>query len=234
MLTSPYGADNATPHTAAEYDERVKHTIPFYDVFHTETLDLIQTLAPNVRIWLDTGCGTGSLIAKAAPCFPDTLFLLADPSEQMLARARTSLQDVDAVRLQFLEPAGSESLTLGARPAPQVITAIQAHHYLSREGRAQATQRCFELLAPGGVYLTIENIRPATEQGVAYGLSRWMRYQINQGRAAEVVEAHRKRFDAAYFSITVAEHLALLHHCGFSTAEIFWFSHMQAGFYGVK
>jgi len=36
---------------------------------------------------LDTGCGTGSLIEKAAAEFTDTKFLLLDPSEGMIKKA---------------------------------------------------------------------------------------------------------------------------------------------------
>ncbi len=226
--------DNTTPHSSSEYDAKVRNTLPFYDVFHSETLDVVRTICPNVRIWLDTGCGTGSLISKAAPLFPATRFLLADPSEQMLEQARKCLQAVAPTRLRFLEPSGSESLALGQDFAPQVITAIQAHHYLSKNGREQATRRCFELLEPGGLYITFENISPASEQGIAYGLKRWKRYQMQQGKPVDVVEAHGTRFNTAYFPITVAEHLAVLRQCGFSVAELFWLSHMQAGFYGVK
>jgi len=226
--------DNTTPHSAMEYDEKVKKTIPFYDVFHTETLDLVKTICPHVQVWLDTGCGTGSLVQKAVSVFPYTLFLLADPSEKMLEQARNCLQGIAPKRVQFLEPSGSESVTLDSALRPQVITAIQAHHYLSEEGRKQATQRCFDLLESGGLYVTFENVCPASQQGIAYGLSRWKRYQVNQGRAEDMVEAHGERFNTAYFPITITQHFQLLHQCGFSVVEIFWYSHMQAGFYGVK
>ncbi len=234
MITEHNFPDNTTPHTASEYDQNVKKTIPFYETFHAETIDLIQTICPHVRVWLDSGCGTGSLVSSAAPLFPETCFLLADPSEQMLEQTRNCLQRIAPARLRFLQAAGSESLTLGQHPAPQVITAIQAHHYLSGEGRQQATQRCFDLLEPDSVYITFENIRLTTARGGEYGLERWKRYQKSRGRPADVVEAHGKRFDSAYFPITVPEHLALLRQCGFSVTELFWLSHMQAGFYGIK
>jgi tRNA (cmo5U34)-methyltransferase len=195
---------------------------------------LVKNIQPDVRVWLDSGCGSGTLVLKAAPIFPQTLFLLADPSEKMLEQARIGLQHIAPKRLRFLKPSGSECITLSNMSSPQVITAIQAHHYLSKKGRQQATQRCFDLLEPGGLYITFENVRPATQPGIEYGLTRWKRYQIAQGRAADVVEAHGKRFDMAYFPITIAEHLQLLQQCGFSVAEMFWYSHMQAGFYGVK
>jgi len=80
-------SDNSTPHKAAEYDGEIRRTIPFYHLFHTETIDLVRTLLPDVSLWLDTGCGTGYLAEQALPLLPKARFLLADPSPAMLDHA---------------------------------------------------------------------------------------------------------------------------------------------------
>jgi len=49
--------DNIIPHRSSEYDSKVKKTIPFYENFHLETINLVQTIDPNVKKWLDTGSG---------------------------------------------------------------------------------------------------------------------------------------------------------------------------------
>jgi len=117
---------------------------------------------------------------------------------------------------------------------PQVISAIQCHHYGGEAVRRRATAVCHELLEPGGLYVTFENIRPDTAQGVKVSLDRWLRFQREAGRTPQAVEDHRSRFDRNYFPITVAEHLQLLRATGFTVVEIFWLSQMQAGFYAVK
>ena len=62
-MPAGYGAlnDNSTPHSSYEYDGEIARTIPFYHLFHTETIDLVQTVLPDPPLWLDTGCGTGYL-----------------------------------------------------------------------------------------------------------------------------------------------------------------------------
>ena len=50
--------DNITPHRSSEYDSKVRKTIPFYEHFHMETINLVKTVNPGVKKWLDTGCGT--------------------------------------------------------------------------------------------------------------------------------------------------------------------------------
>ena len=76
--------DNTTPHTSFDYDGHVRQTIPFYETMHREAVDLVHRAKPGASCWLDTGCGTGYLVELALPLFPQTQFLLADPSAAML------------------------------------------------------------------------------------------------------------------------------------------------------
>jgi tRNA (cmo5U34)-methyltransferase len=226
--------DNSTPHNASDYDREIFKTVPFYHFFHTETIDLVRTLLPNVSVWLDTGCGTGYLAEQAMPLLPKTRFLLADPAAAMLDRARARLAHVPSTRICFLGTFPTEELTEVVSETPQVITAIQSHHYGGDVVRRHATDTCFQLLDRGGLYVTFENFRPDNEQGIKTGLDRWCHFQIDAGRSEQAVEEHRSRFGRNYFPITLSEHLELLRVVGFSVVEMFWLSHMQVGFYAIK
>jgi tRNA (cmo5U34)-methyltransferase len=228
-------SDNATPHKSDEYDISVRQTIPFYETIQTETVDLVRTLKPEVDYWLDTGCGTGYLVEIARPYFPNTTFILTDPSAAMMKEAKDRLINLPESRVKFLSPTPSEDLNAYKDEIhPQVITAVLCHHYLRKPQRVEATQACYDLLDKDDVYITVENIAPRTPQCVSLGLERWKRFQIAQGRTEAVVADHVKRYGSAYFPITMDEHLELLRSAGFKTIEIFWMSHMQAGFYGIK
>ncbi len=226
--------DNSTPHKASDYDREIFKTIPFYHLFHTETIDLVRTLLPDVPVWLDTGCGTGYLAEQALPLLPKTRFLLADPAPAMLDQARVRLARFPSARICFLGAFSSEELSAVVSETPQVISAIQCHHYGGDEARKRATDTCFQLLEKGGLYVTFENIRPDTVGGAEIGLNRWCHFQIEAGRSEQAVEEHRSRFGKNYFPITIADHLELLRVIGFSVVEMFWLSHMQAGFYAIK
>jgi len=224
-------SDNATAHMADEYDDKVRSTIPCFENFHREALDLIGQVKPQPSVWLDTGGGTGILLIQALDLFPATRFVLADPAPQMLAKARSKLGDYD--RIEIAEPAGTAELEYSS-DLFDVITAIQSHHYMDREARKLATANCLRMLAAGGVYVTFENIRPFTESGLDTGLRRWVDFQISKGKSREDAEKHGARFDNEYFPITIQEHLDLLWETGFSVVEILWASYMQAGFYAIK
>lgn len=223
-------SDNATPHTAETYDQQVRRTLPYYDCFHEETPNLIKAAGLAPATWLDTGCGTGTLVQKALAQFPETHFLLADPSALMLQVAKQKLAGYSNVA--FVEAPTKNLTDIATRF--DVVTAIQSHHYSTAEGREDATRICYNLLNTKGIYVTFENTRPFTAQGTAINLENWKNWQIGSGKTAAQAEAHIKRFGVEYHPITIEEHLSLLRRTGFSAVELLWYSYMQAGFYCIK
>jgi tRNA (cmo5U34)-methyltransferase len=226
--------DNTTPYNAVDYDAGVRKVMPFYDPFHEQAIDLVRTVVPQPRLWLDTGCGTGRLAGQAMAEFPGTRFVLADPSEAMLDQARRRLQGAGADRVSFVHSPTCATLGASSGGSPDVITAMMCHHYAQPGERRQMTQACYDLLAEGGVYVTFENCRPDSQEATRIGLQRWWRFQQNAGRDDSTIEQHLGRFDTEYFPITVSEHLQVLRDCGFRITQLLWYSHIQAGFYAVK
>jgi tRNA (cmo5U34)-methyltransferase len=226
--------ENTTAHLAACYDSQVRGTIPYYDQFHSETINLIKATKITPKTWLDTGCGTGTLVEKASAIFPDTTFILADPSAEMLAEAKTKLSAKPNSRIHFLDPVPTQDISWKGYENPDIITAIQSHHYLSKENRYKATKVCFDLLNQNGLFISFENIRPFSKGGFEMGKENWINFQLAQGKDPETAQNHLTRFDADYYPITVTQHLNMLTECGFIFVELLWYSYMQAGFYGIK
>jgi tRNA (cmo5U34)-methyltransferase len=222
--------DNLTAHSASSYDNRVRESIPNYDAFHTETINLVSAYMPDPRFWVDTGGGTGTLVLKAHPKFTGAEFFLADPSPAMLDLAREKLRGMS--RITILPPVDTAHLEPPEKA--DVVTAIQAHHYAGPDVRKLSTQKCFEILRPDGLFVTFENVRPLTEAGTKIGKEYWRRYQEMAGKTDEEARKHIERFGKEYQPITVEEHLALLRSSGFRVVELLWYSYLQAGFYCVK
>jgi tRNA (cmo5U34)-methyltransferase len=226
--------DNATPHLSSVYDNQVHNTIPNYECFHQEVINIVNAAGINPKVWLDTGAGTGTLVKRCVDMFPKTLFLLADPSREMLGEAKLKLAGYGTERVRFLAPVETQSICTKTDLQPDVITAIQSHHYLSSAERKIATKVCFDTLNEGGMFITFENIRPFTEKGIEIGKKNWSCYQLSKGKSDEQVQKHMERFGTEYFPITVEEHVSLYRECGFKTVELLWYSYMQAGFYCIK
>ncbi|WP_406656015.1 class I SAM-dependent methyltransferase [Methanolobus sp. ZRKC2] len=233
-MSSANPPGNKTPHLPEDYDTKIKSVLPYYSSFHLETINFVKSLPSTPKIWMDTGCGTGSLISEAIEQFPDTKFLMLDPSEKMLELAKDKFPSYNHKRVEFLKASPTQEFSQKLEKKPDAITAIQCHHYLDRENRTKALKKCYELLKKGGIFITFENISPLTEEGISVGKRYWGEFQSVHGRSEDEVEAHLKRFGAEYFPINVEEHLKLLRETGFRTVELFWYSYMQAGFYCIK
>ncbi len=226
-------SDNTTPHRAAAYDREVRTVIPYYDLFHRETIDLVLTNHPKAESWLDTGCGTGELIRRAYSHFPMTDFTLADPSPDMISQARAKLAHIPRSQLHFITGRTTPDLTM-EKECFDIVSAIQSHHYLRREDKARAAQICHKLLKPNGIYIYFEHIEPDTVAGEQMGLARWRRYLEDHGHSEAEIRRHGRRRNTSYFPMTRDEHLFMLRNEGFRIVELFWYSYMQAGFYAVK
>jgi tRNA (cmo5U34)-methyltransferase len=223
--------DNASAHFSKDYDSKIHSTIPYYDNFHQEIINLIKSIKIKPNNWLDTGCGTGTFVKNASKQFNDTQFLLTDPSEGMLNESIGKLAGYTD-RISFLKPTPSQEISIEGKF--DIITAIQSHHYMSKEERFEATNSCYNLLNENGIYVVFENIKPLTEKGIEIGKEYWKNFQISKGKEREEAKNNVERFDVEYFPITVEEHLSLLRECNFSVVEMFWYSYMQAGFYCIK
>lgn len=227
--------DNLTAHSASDYDQNVRQTIPFYDTIHAEVLRLVKIIKPEAKCWVDTGCGTGRLVRQALTCFPATQFILADPSEAMLGQARGRFSTEESIRLKILPPMASADLASHiGESTTDVLTAIQCHHYLQREERIAALHACYQVLNPSGLLVTFENIAPRTPEGVRFGLAGWKSFLIEHGRTEQEAMQHLARCGREFLPITAEEHFAALTRAGFSAVELFWYSQMQAGFYAVR
>ena len=44
-----------------EYDRKIKQTLPYYDDFYEQVIELVKTFNYSAIKWLDIGCGTGKM-----------------------------------------------------------------------------------------------------------------------------------------------------------------------------
>lgn len=221
--------DNTSAFQANQYDANVRKVIPFYDEIYQQIFDVIQIYFENRKISvLDTGCGTGNFGLQASRILNLSELVLCDPSEKMLADAEQKLKNHSCEFFCI----GSENLPFENRF--DLITAVQSHHYFDKNTRKQAVQNCFRALKSGGMFICFENTAPFSETGKTIMLNRLEKFGLHAGRTPEEVKSHSLRYNQEFFPITIQEHLDLLRNAGFQTAELFWHSYMQSGFYAIK
>lgn len=217
-----------TAFRAEEYDAKIRKTLPFYEEFYEQVIDVLDCAGKENVSWLDVGCGTGKMYETARKRISIKEFIFMDQSKKMLTVAKERFQ---AEKNRFLQ---MSVLELEDIEKYDVVTAVLVNHYLSEENRRLAVGKCCRALKTGGLFFTFENIAPDSEIGKRLALDRWKYYQMRNGKDREEAENHIKRYGANYFPLKVKAHLELMRECGFQAAELVWMSYMQAGFMGVK
>lgn len=217
-------------HTAAfsaqEYDKKIKQTLPYYEEFYKQIIDVVKCQFERSVSWLDVGCGTGKM-AELGLNFSNR-FVLLDNSVDMLDIAR---KQINSDKAEFILKSAND---MDYENEFDIVTSVQVFHYLSADKRQKAICKCYNALNSGGIFITFENFAPDTERGTKIYLNRWKEYQISQGKTEQESQKHISRYGNEYFPITIDEHKKLLKQCGFKTTELLWCSCMQVGFIGIK
>lgn len=217
---------NITAFSSKEYDKKIKQTLPYHEEFYRQITDVVKYRFNNKVSWLDVGCGTGKMSELGLEL--SNKFVLLDNNSDMLDIARSQINSDNA---EFIL---KSSVDMEYTNAFDVVTAVQAFHYLSADERRKAIGKCYNALKSSGIFITFENFAPDTKIGTKLYLNRWKQYQISQGKTEQESQEHISRYGNDYFPITIDEHKKLLKDCGFKVVELLWCSYMQAGLMGIK
>lgn len=220
--------NNTSAFNPTEYDDEIKRTLPYYEEFYKQIVDIVNIYNPKNLTWLDIGCGTGKMADIALKQLDIKKFVCCDCSPNMIEIARkrfncsnTTFLTSDVREIKFVNEF-------------DIITAIQVNHYLHDKEREKSIKKCYQALRAGGLFITFENYAPFSELGKHLYLKRWKAYQLKQGKSENECENHINRYNTKYFPISLSKHFDLLKSCGFNTIEILWLSYMQVGILGIK
>lgn len=220
--------DNISAFNTMEYNSKIKQTLPYYDEFYKQVIELVKTFHSGAVRWLDVGCGTGKMGSVAFENVALEKFVFSDCSEKMIKIVKerfdfenTEFVVCDAKELDYVNEF-------------DIITAIQVNHYMNETSRKAALMKYYAALKNNGLFISFENFAPFTDLGKSIYLERWKRYQLEQGKSLEECNKHIERYGKEYFPISLSENIELMKNCGFKIVEILWLSNMQVGIWGIK
>ncbi len=128
-------------------------------------LTMLASKGKPVERFLDLGCGNGILGAAVLGRYPASHGVLADFSEPMLEQARKSLAEYSS-QLEFLNLDYSDPSWVGSVQSAELFDAIVSGysiHHQSDIRKREIYAEIFSLLRPGGWFVNVEHIAPATE-----------------------------------------------------------------------
>ena len=210
--------DNTTPMAASVYDKEINNTIPYYSFFEVSTDELFDFDRLKTEEKIQQACWDIAKIRYDEP----------EKAEKMLQEAKGKLGNQ---KIQYL---CGDSVSIKYDSCFDVVTAIQSHHYMQEEERKKATEKVYQALKKGGIYISFENVVPADETIKSMELLRWRKYQQRHGKTEQEAKAHNARCGVNYFPITIEEHMKLMKSAGFEHVHMFWYSYMQMGIYAIK
>ena len=220
--------DNKSAFRSNGYDRKITQTLPFYELFYEQVIELVKIFNHNAVKWLDIGCGTGKMGSVAFENIDIEKFVFCDSSEEMIGIAKARFQNHNA---EFCVCDVQELVYMDEF---DVITAIQVNHYLRIDERRIALKKFYESLKDNGVFISFENFAPFTNLGKYVYLEKWKKYQMKQGKSFEECQKHINRYKKDYFPISLSENLEQMRNCEFQAVEILWLSNMQVGIWGIK
>jgi tRNA (cmo5U34)-methyltransferase len=115
-----------------------------------------------IKRFLDLGCGDGTLAMAVLSRFPDAEAVLVDFSKPMLAAARERLVDASCsvIRADFGDPEWIGQIADRA-PFDAIVSGYAIHHQPD-DRKKNLYGEIFGLLSPGGVFVNVEHVAPAS------------------------------------------------------------------------
>lgn len=186
---------------------------------------------------LDLCCGEGLLTEALLRALPGVTVHAYDGSESMLETTRRRSEAADRLRTRVIDLAARDWREFDP-PLRAVVSSLAIHH-LDDAGKRALFADLRAALAPGGVFVLADVIRPTTAIGHEVAARMWDEEVERRALALDGTKAGYEAFRRADWNhfrhevldpidqpSTVAEHLTWLQEAGFRDVDLHW---MMAG-----
>jgi SAM-dependent methyltransferase len=190
---------------------------------------------PAPGVILDVGAGPGAVTEVFLEEFPDARGIWTDASDAMLEMARERLAPFgNRVEYHIVDMTALKDAPLP--PAVDVITTSRAAHHLDRDGLFAFYASAADRLAPGGWFVNLDHIGPASKDGPAgeAGYDEVWDARLRRVRNRFGVTADGPKHHHNYPLTSFADHFAALDAAGITDAELAWRSFYTCLFMGRK
>jgi SAM-dependent methyltransferase len=132
--------------------------VPGYDFLQTEAVKLLPFTEKDVFQFVDLGSGSGRLLRKVLDNFPHARGIWCDRNPDSRAVAETYLED-HKDRIAYVEADLVNGWSCDIPGQFDAIVSMSAIHHLKREAKQHLFSQCYKHLAPGGVFINVDEVR---------------------------------------------------------------------------
>lgn len=147
------------------YLEGMRGAIPLAAEQLDVMMRIIRAARPEIKTFLDIGCGDGILGHTILAHYPDTTGVLLDFSEPMIEAARRKLAPNRNQLMFMTQDYGNPDWVNAVKPYGKydvIVSGFSIHHQPNDRKKA-LYEEIFHLLKPGGVFTNIEHVAPESE-----------------------------------------------------------------------
>lgn len=215
--------------SAANYDRVRRQLVPWFEDLYAVAVGLLPFDADAAIRVLDLGAGTGVLSERVLTAFPKAHVLMVDVSEKMLDEGRARLAPY-AERVETR--AADYAASLPDSPFDAIVSALSIHH-LDDADKARLCRAAFEALAPGGMFVNLEQVAGADAAADAFNHETWLAQVRAAGVSEDALSAAQERMKHDR-PATVEAQLDWLREAGFERADCYFKAYRFAVLAGRK
>ncbi len=220
---------------AAGYDAAAHVIHPHYESLQAELIAGIRGLHRTAPVVVDLGGGSGRFAARLLSELPGARVIVVDQSAAFLEIARTRVVPYGGLCLESRLQDDWNS-RLGC--APDAIVSMSAIHHLEAAEKASLYRRCCEALAPGGIFLNADEVRPESPDEYLAQLRAWdahmqdvmatgavppaMCAALEKWRVRNIEQFDQPKRSGDDCHQTAAEQCAMLREAGFHDVAVPW------------
>lgn len=183
---------------ARGYDIAAEHVHPHYREVQDVILDTLPLALDEAGWVIDLGGGSGRLAERILDRFPRASVGVVDQSEAFLTLARERLNRFgERAFFRLAKLQGDWSRDLPA--VPRAIVSTSAIHHLDAGEKQALYRQCAECLAPGGVLLNGDEVRPVSDEDYFAECRRWAEHMhcvIDAGLIPESLQSALRGWEA--------------------------------------
>jgi tRNA (cmo5U34)-methyltransferase len=144
-----------------KYLDGVRGALPLVEVQIDTIFRVIRRFSPQIKAFLDLGCGDGFLGDMINGHYPEARGVFTDLSEEMIAKTRQNVRaESECIVLDFAKEDWYKTIK-SASQFDLVVSRFAIHH-LEDKRKKKLYRDIYQILNPKGIFLNMEHVSSAS------------------------------------------------------------------------